>query len=67
LETQTAVLAPIATRWKRSHDNQALMSHDQNFKNLIVDQPHQAVRFFAADEAPMWTTVSASFRSAKSD
>ncbi|WP_295883691.1 hypothetical protein [uncultured Thiohalocapsa sp.] len=27
------------------------MSHDQNFKNLIVDYPHQAVQFFAADEA----------------
>jgi hypothetical protein len=27
------------------------MSHDQNFKNLIVDYPLDAVRFFAADEA----------------
>jgi hypothetical protein len=27
------------------------MSHDQNFKNLIVDYPHDAVQFFAADEA----------------
>jgi hypothetical protein len=27
------------------------MSHDQNFKNLIVDYPHDAVRFFAAAEA----------------
>ena len=27
------------------------MSHDQNFKNLILDYPHQALRFFAADEA----------------
>jgi hypothetical protein len=27
------------------------MSRDQNFKNLIVDYPHDAVRFFAADEA----------------
>ncbi|MCG6940676.1 MAG: hypothetical protein LJE69_05440 [Thiohalocapsa sp.] len=27
------------------------MSHDQNFKNLILDYPHDAVRFFAADEA----------------
>ncbi|HYN77255.1 MAG TPA: hypothetical protein VES73_05630 [Lamprocystis sp. (in: g-proteobacteria)] len=28
------------------------MSHDQNFKNLILDYPHQALAFFAADEAP---------------
>jgi len=27
------------------------MSHDQNFKNLILDRPHQAVAFFAATEA----------------
>jgi len=27
------------------------MSHDQNFKNLIVDYPHESVQFFAADEA----------------
>lgn len=27
------------------------MSHDQNFKNLILDYPHQALAFFAADEA----------------
>ncbi len=27
------------------------MSHDQNFKNLIVDYPHQAIDFFAAVEA----------------
>ena len=27
------------------------MSHDQNFKNLILDYPRQALRFFAADEA----------------
>ncbi len=27
------------------------MSHDQNFKNLIVDYPIDSVRFFAADEA----------------
>jgi hypothetical protein len=26
------------------------MSHDQNFKNLIIDYPQQAVQFFAADE-----------------
>lgn len=26
-------------------------SHDQNFKNLILDYPHQALEFFAADEA----------------
>ncbi|WP_089729203.1 hypothetical protein [Candidatus Thiosymbion oneisti] len=25
--------------------------HDQNFKNLILDYPHQALAFFAADEA----------------
>lgn len=28
------------------------MSHDQNFKNLILDYPHQALAFFAAEEAP---------------
>ena len=27
------------------------MSHDQNFKNLILDYPHQALTFFAAEEA----------------
>ncbi|WP_089725605.1 hypothetical protein [Candidatus Thiosymbion oneisti] len=27
------------------------MSHDQNFKNLILDYPHQALAFFAAEEA----------------
>lgn len=27
------------------------MSHDQSFKNLIVDYPHESVQFFAADEA----------------
>ncbi len=26
------------------------MSHDQNFKNLILDYPHQALAFFAAKE-----------------
>ena len=27
------------------------MNHDQNFKNLILDYPHQALAFFAAEEA----------------
>ena len=27
------------------------MNHDQNFKNLILDYPHQALAFFAPDEA----------------
>ncbi|WP_435103476.1 DUF4351 domain-containing protein [Arhodomonas sp. AD133] len=27
------------------------MNHDQNFKNLILDYPRQALRFFAAEEA----------------
>lgn len=27
------------------------MSHDHNFKNLILDYPHQAIGFFAAVEA----------------
>jgi len=27
------------------------MSHDQNFKNLILDCPHQALAFFAVTEA----------------
>ena len=27
------------------------MSHDQNFKNLILDYPREAVHFFAAAEA----------------
>ena len=27
----------------------AVMSHDQNFKNLILDYPRQALEFFAAD------------------
>jgi len=27
------------------------MTHDQNFKNLILDYPRQALAFFAAEEA----------------
>ncbi len=27
------------------------MSHDQNFKNLILDYPREALEFFAAEEA----------------
>ena len=27
------------------------MNHDQNSKNLILDYPHQALAFFAAEEA----------------
>ena len=27
------------------------VTHDQNFKNMIVDYPRQSVQFFAADEA----------------
>ncbi len=27
------------------------MSHDQNFKNLILDYPRQAIAFAAASEA----------------
>ena len=30
----------------------AATSHDQNFKNLILDYPRDALAFFAADEAP---------------
>ena len=28
------------------------ISHDQNFKNLILDYPRDALSFFAAPEAP---------------
>ena len=28
------------------------VSHDQNFKNLIVNYPREALSFFAPDEAP---------------
>ena len=35
------------------------MDHDQNFKNLILDYPEQAVTFFAAEEA---TAIDASAR-----
>ena len=28
------------------------VSHDQNFKNLIVDYPREALEFFASEEAP---------------
>ena len=28
------------------------ISHDQNFKNLILDYPREALAFFAAGEAP---------------
>jgi len=27
------------------------MDHDQNYKNLILDYPHEAIAFFAATEA----------------
>jgi hypothetical protein len=27
------------------------MDHDQNFKNLVLDYPRQALAFFAASEA----------------
>ena len=30
----------------------ANVSHDQNFKNLIIDYPRDALAFFAAEEAP---------------
>ena len=30
----------------------ARISHDQNFKNLILDYPRQALAFFAPEEAP---------------
>lgn len=30
------------------------MSHDQNFKNLILDYPLQSLRFFASEEAGDW-------------
>ena len=29
------------------------ISHDQNFKNLIVDYPREALSFFASEEAPL--------------
>ena len=28
------------------------VSHDHNFKNLIVEYPRQALQFFAPEEAP---------------
>ena len=28
------------------------VSHDHNFKNLIVEYPRQAIEFFAPGEAP---------------
>ncbi|MCY3821613.1 MAG: DUF4351 domain-containing protein [Gammaproteobacteria bacterium] len=31
----------------------ANVSHDQNFKNLILDYPRDALAFFAAEEAPL--------------
>ena len=31
------------------------LPHDQNFKNLILDYPHDALRFFAAPEADLIT------------
>lgn len=30
---------------------EATVTHDQNFKNLIIDYPHESIQFFAADEA----------------
>ena len=32
-------------------DDKSTTSHDQNFKNLILDYPRQSLRFFAAEEA----------------
>ena len=29
------------------------VSHDQNFKNLILDYPREALAFFAAEKAPL--------------
>ena len=29
------------------------VSHDQNFKNLILDYPRDALAFFATEEAPL--------------
>ena len=36
------------------HDNvfSLHIMHDQNFKNLILDYPRQALTFFAGEEAP---------------
>ena len=36
------------------HDNVFSLHamHDQNFKNLILDYPRQALTFFAGEEAP---------------
>ena len=39
---QPARGSPLASR----------VSHDQNFKNLILDYPRQALEFFAPEEAP---------------
>ncbi len=32
-------------------DDAQLITHDQNFKNLILDYPLDALEFFAAEEA----------------
>ena len=37
---------------ERGSDMAGPVSHDQNFKNLIVDYPHEALAFFAPEEAP---------------
>ena len=31
------------------------MNHDQNFKNLILDYPLQALEFFAAEEKHLFS------------
>jgi hypothetical protein len=37
--------------WLSIHTPEANVSHDQNFKNLIIDYPRESVQFFAPDEA----------------
>ena len=43
---------PLAGKGSARGEPLARISHDQNFKNLILDYPRHALAFFAAEEAP---------------
>jgi hypothetical protein len=37
--------------YRKPKEQEDVMDHDQNFKNLILDYPREALRFFAHEEA----------------
>ena len=38
-------------KWTKGIDGPKRVSHDQNFKNLIIDYPRQAIELFSPEEA----------------